>query len=116
MLIDAAGNEVPTDRCPCGRHKRVANLWCCGACDGSGDAPHSAGCAMIQEHSPDMLAPANVAYAYGRFLSDSQEAADILRELSSLGISLHAFGLKKQGVRKSARFLASSDSIPDVAL
>jgi hypothetical protein len=40
-----------------------------------------------------------------------QEAHKILWQLHSLGLRLHAFGFKKQGLLQSRRFLASSDSL-----
>ncbi len=39
------------------------------------------------------------------------EAEDILRELQSLGIRVHGFGLKKQGLARTASVLASADSM-----
>lgn len=39
------------------------------------------------------------------------EAEDILRELQSLGIRVHGFGLKKQGLARCSPVLASADSM-----
>jgi hypothetical protein len=41
----------------------------------------------------------------------TDEAAAIFRSLHARGLALHGFGLKIEGLRKAARFLASSDSM-----
>lgn len=56
MLIDAAGNEVASDRCTCGRHKYASKPKCCVFCYGQSNLSrtgHSAECTMIQDHFPD---------------------------------------------------------------
>ena len=53
MLIDAAGNEVPHDRCRCGRHKVASSDLCCRECPGTLTGRHAVGCHMRQEHFPD---------------------------------------------------------------
>jgi hypothetical protein len=41
----------------------------------------------------------------------TQEAVDICRALSTLGLRLHGFGIKKNGLFRLARYLASADSM-----
>lgn len=41
----------------------------------------------------------------------TNEAAEIVRELARAGLKLHGFGLKLQGLRKSAPYLKSADSM-----
>lgn len=41
----------------------------------------------------------------------SDEVVDLLEELSSRGMSLHGFGIKLEGLRRSLPFLRSSDSM-----
>lgn len=53
MLIDAAGNEVESDRCRCGRHKVASSDLCCRECPGTSTGRHAVGCHMRQEHFPD---------------------------------------------------------------
>lgn len=53
MLIDAAGNEVASDRCRCGRHKVASSGLCCRECPGTLTGRHAVGCHMRQEHFPD---------------------------------------------------------------
>lgn len=53
MLIDAAGNEMPSNYCKCGRHKLASTPTCCRVCAGSYNGMHSTACHMRQEHFPD---------------------------------------------------------------
>lgn len=54
MLIDAAGNEVESDRCGCGRHKPASSQFCCAYCAGDGRGRfHVTGCNLRQEHFRD---------------------------------------------------------------
>lgn len=57
-LLDADGCEIATDRCDCGRHKRVEKPFCCDWCVADpglvGLPPgHSTGCNIVQESFPD---------------------------------------------------------------
>lgn len=49
-IRSAAGREVPTDRCACGRHKETAKPKCCNAC---GTGAHGIGCVLRQEAFSD---------------------------------------------------------------
>lgn len=54
MLIDAAGNEIPTNYCACGRHKYASKETCRAVCDGRlFNGMHSTACHMRNECFPD---------------------------------------------------------------
>jgi hypothetical protein len=56
-LLDANGGTIPTDRCACNRHKRVAKSYCCDWCASNPQhakpVGHSNGCNMVQENFRD---------------------------------------------------------------
>lgn len=70
MLIDAAGNEIATDRCACGRHMTMRREGrCCAGCPANGgDGIHSTACNMIQEHFPDTRRGVLFTEVHGRLL------------------------------------------------
>lgn len=61
-LLNAAGREIPTARCGCGRHREASKDRCCSLC---GTGQHTVACAMRQEHFPDTKRGVGWGYVTG---------------------------------------------------